>query len=301
MQNSLGYKYSMLAPSGKMIVINVAVFIVMSLAVFLFQLEVPGTYNVFERWLGLFSNPMVVLTRPWSLLTYSFLHGSIMHLLGNMLVLYFTGNIFLNLFNGKQFYNVYLLGALAGGLLYVLSYNLFPVFSGKNIPLVGASASVMAILIFVCTYTPNLEVRLFGMFTLKLWYIGAFLVVMDLLSVSVSNPGGHIAHLGGALFGFIYAKQLQQGTDIGAWFSNLMDGIANLFKGTSGNGGKKAKFKKVYRNKGNQSSKDAKVFNNDKNIHQKKIDAILDKISKSGYDSLTKEEKDYLFRAGKNN
>ncbi|GLB52312.1 rhomboid family intramembrane serine protease [Neptunitalea chrysea] len=299
MQNNFRYQYSMLSPSVKMIVINVAVFILSSLVLFLFQLQ--GTSNFFDTWFGLSSVPMEVLTKPWTLITYAFFHRGIMHIFSNMLILYFTGNIFLNLFNGKQFYNVYFLGAIAGGLLYVFSYSIFPVFSNVYAGIVGASAAVMAILIFVCTYTPNLEVRLFMLFTVKLWYIGVFLVLMDLASIQSGNPGGHISHLGGALLGFVYAKQLQKGNDIGAWFSSLMDGVVNLFKGDSKTAGK-AKFKKVYRNKGGKkASQGTKVFDNDKNLHQKKIDAILDKISKSGYESLTKEEKDFLFRAGKNN
>ncbi|SFU56033.1 Membrane associated serine protease, rhomboid family [Pustulibacterium marinum] len=293
MNTNWSYQYKMLAPHVKMIVINVAIFLLFSLVFGLFQ--IPQAYIL--DWFGMPDSLNGFLTRPWTIITYAFFHGGFRHILFNMITLYFSGNIFMNLFSGKRFYTVYLLGAIAGGVLYFLSYNIFPAFTNSIIPqyLIGASAAVMAILIFVCAYIPNQEVRVF-MFNVKLWHVGIFFVLMDLLQISESNPGGHIAHLGGALLGFVYARQLGQGNDIGAWFSSLMDGIANLF---SGKKSEKTKFKKVYRNKKSTDSS-AKVFNNDKNIHQKKIDAILDKISKSGYESLSKDEKDYLFKAGKN-
>lgn len=299
MQNNLRYQYNMLAPSVKMIIINFAVYILLGLITFLFVLPV----NFFNSIFGVPDDLGLLLFRPWSVITYAFLHGGFLHLLFNMLYLYFAGTMFFNLFNGRRFYTIYFLGAIAGALLYIISYNIFPVFTsiGYQSNLIGASAAVMAVIIFLCSYLPNHEIRLFFFLRLKLWHLGVLFVVMDLAQIQMGNAGGHFSHLGGALFGYTYAVQLQRGNDIGAWFEHFMDWIANLFKSSG-----KTKFKKVYRNPEAQTGKSSKnkgnikVFDNDKNIQQKKIDAILDKISKSGYESLSKEEKDFLFRAGKN-
>lgn len=233
-----------------------------------------------------------ILSNPWSLITYGFLHFDFFHILFNMLWLYWFGQFFLNLFNGKRLLTIYLLGAFFGGLLFVLSYNFFPVFKYDNRPLIGASGAVTAIMIFIATYTPNTEVRIFT-FTLKLWHIALFLFLFDLVRIpSSGNAGGLMAHVGGAIFGFVYAIQLAKGNDIGKWFENFMDWIANLFKPR-----KKKPFKKVHRT--TQPSSQRSKPKDPKSEHQKKVDGILDKIGKSGYESLTKEEKDFLFKAGK--
>jgi len=235
---------------------------------------------------------MDYLGKPWSLVTYSFFHGGFGHVFWNMLILYFFSRIFLNLFDAKKFINVYFLGVIAGGLLFVIGYNIFPAFYATNAVLIGASAGVRAIMIFVCAYIPNQEVRVI-FFNVKLWYIGVFVIVMDLIQMPSANAGGQMAHLGGALLGYFYARQLGKGIDIGTGFSNFLDGIANFFKKTE----KKAPMKTVYRS---QKPK-AKMTKADygKEANQRQIDAILDKISKSGYESLSKTEKDFLFKAGK--
>jgi hypothetical protein len=164
---------------------------------------------------------------------------------------------------------------------------------GVQTALIGASAGVTAVLIFICAYIPNQEVRLF-VFNLKLWYIGAFFVLIDLVQIPVSgNAGGHLAHLGGALLGYIYARQLTKGRDIGEGFSKFLDGLGAMFKKRE----KKAPLRTVYRKKAQGDRKPNRDF--DKEAKQRKIDSILDKISKSGYESLSKAEKDFLFKAGK--
>src|SRR5690554_5256166 len=185
-----------------------------------------------------------------------------------------------------------MLGALFGGLLFVLSYNLFPVFEEQQGYLIGASGAVTAIMVFIATYTPNTQFRIFT-FTIKLWQIALFLFLLDLIRIpSSGNAGGLLAHVGGGVFGYVYALQLMKGNDIGKWFENFMDWVANLFKPQA-----KKPFKKVHRTKRPKSKKSASPIS--KSDKQKRIDAILDKIGKSGYDSLTKEEKDFLFKAGK--
>lgn len=284
---NLKYQYSRLNIAEKLIAINLGIYIVDLLFTFLMN----WNRNTFVQWFELPADFFEFLSQPWSVVTYSFFHAGFGHLFWNMIILYFTGRIFLNLFGPRTFINVYFLGIILGGLLFLMSYNVFPAFMGTRTALIGASAGVTAVLIFICTYMPNQEVRLI-FFNIKLWYIGAFVVLMDLIQIASSNSGGRIAHLGGALLGYVFARQLLQGRDIGKGFSAFLDSLASLFK----KGEKKAPMKTVYRKK--EASKKAKV-NYEKENRQRKIDSILDKISKSGYESLSQDEKDFLFKAGK--
>jgi membrane associated rhomboid family serine protease len=283
----LRYQYSRLSIAERLIAVNVAVFILNALLPFLLGFG----KNAFSQWFELPVNVMTYITQPWSIVTYSFFHADIWHLFWNMLLLYFSGRIFMNLFSARKLINVYFLGVILGGLLFVLSYNIFPVFMGSNTAIIGASAGVTAVLIFICAYIPNQVVRVF-FFNMKLWYIGAFFVFIDLISIPASNSGGHLAHLGGALLGYVYARQLTKGKDIGEGFSKMLDGLGGFLKPKD----KKAPMKTVYRKA--KSAAKSKV-DYDKESRQRKIDAILDKISKSGYESLSKVEKDFLFKAGK--
>lgn len=271
----------------KIIVLNTLIFLIVYLGSFFFKLS-PAN---FVSWFVLPTSSIEFIYQPWSFLTYAFLHAGFWHLFWNMYLLYWFGLYVLNLFTSKRFLTIYLLGAISGGFFYVLAFNLFPVFNDINSNLMGASAAVLAIVIFIATYTPNAMVRIFT-FQIKLWQIGLTMVLLDLFQLpSSGNAGGLIAHMGGAAFGYFYASQLKKGNDIGIWFENLMDSILNLFKS------KKYKhFRKVHRTK---QSVRKKTKPSPTNEHQIKIDRILDKIGKSGYDSLTKTEKDFLFKAGK--
>lgn len=242
-------------------------------------------------WLELPKEFSVFILKPWSIITYGFTHIELWHLLMNMLVLYFVGRSFSNLFNIKTSLNIYFLGIITGGLAYMLANALFPDFLAHASTLVGASAGVRATLIFLCAYMPHYEMRL-GSLRFKLMYVGFIMVALDLVGLFGLNSGGNIAHLGGDLLGYFYATRLRQGTDIGKGFEKIMDAFFGLFSFT-----KKSKLKTVHKNKskvGGYTKGEFNEFNN-----QKKIDVILDKISKSGYESLTKEEKEFLFRAGK--
>src|SRR5690554_3935878 len=286
MATSLSYKYKTANVLVKLIVVNVVAFLIVRLGSFIMGMG-PG---YFSRWFSLSDDLDTLLFRPWTLISYGFLHFDFFHILFNMLWLYWFGQFVLNLFTGKRLLTVYMLGALFGGLLFVLSYNLFPVFEEQQGYLIGASGAVTAIMVFIATYTPNTQFRIFT-FTIKLWQIALFLFLLDLIRIpSSGNAGGLLAHVGGGIFGYLYALQLAKGNDIGKWFENFMDWIVNLFKPRT-----KKPFTKVHRTAQapKRSSKDLK------SDHQKKIDAILDKISKSGYESLTKAEKDFLFKAGK--
>lgn len=288
MTGGLKYQFERLSIAEKIIAVNVLVFILGGLITALGGLY-PGQLTL---WFELPKSFIRFITQPWSLVTYSLFHGGLGHLFWNMLTLYFSGRIFLNLFGADKFINVYVLGVIFGGLLFLFGYNVFPTLLGKDTALIGASAGVTAILIFVCAYIPNQEVRVI-FFTIKLWYLGAFFILVDLIQIGYnSNIGGRLAHIGGAILGYMYARQLLKGTDIGAGFSKFLAGLGNLFKKRE----KKSPLKTVYKNKQNTSNRGVNVK---KENHQRKIDTILDKISKSGYESLSKDEKDFLFKAGK--
>ncbi|RXG30074.1 rhomboid family protein [Leeuwenhoekiella palythoae] len=293
---SLSYQYKTANIVVKLIVINVLVWIGFMLLEWMLN-----SGSIFSQWFSLPTDLSRLLIQPWSLLTYAFLHAGFWHIFWNMLILYWFGQIVLNLFTEKRFLTIYLLGALAGGVLFVLAYNLFPVLITSSAYLVGASAAVRAIMIFIAAYTPNTEVRVI-FFNVKLWHIGVFVVLTDLIQIpSSGNAGGLLAHVGGAIFGYVYAQQLSKGNDIGLWWERLADRVVNLFK-SKPKSAKKANMKTVYKNQTNAQKRTYRSGSRvSKNEQQAQIDAILDKISKSGYDSLSKAEKDFLFKAGKDN
>jgi len=226
--------------------------------------------------------------RPWSIVSYGFLHKSISHLFFNMLVLYFIAQTFSNLFSARLSLKIYLLGVIYGGLAFIIVAFLLPNALQINGPLVGASAGVRACIIFLCVYLPNKSISFFTLrFSLK--YLGIAMVVLDLPGLLSVNSGGTVAHIGGYLSGYFYAKQFHNGKD----FGGFLDGILNYFKSNRG-------LKTVYKKKKTSTMAGQKKKEFDSFTHQKQIDLILDKISKSGYESLTQAEKDFLFRAGKN-
>ncbi|KAB5486999.1 MULTISPECIES: rhomboid family intramembrane serine protease [Flagellimonas] len=280
----LQYQFARLSIAEKLIVVNVLIFILDGLSTALLGHSV-------SHWFHLPKDFLEFVGQPWSLITYSFFHAGLGHIFWNMLMLYFASRIFLNLFDAQKFINVYFLGVIVGGLVFLLSYNVFPTLLNTNTALIGASAGVTAVLIFVCAYIPNQEVRVI-FFNIKLWYVGAFFVLVDLIQIPYgANIGGRLAHLGGAFLGYMYARQLLNGNDIGAGFTKLRNSIGQLFKPKE----KKASMKTVYRK---NTAADSQA-DYDRQARQRKIDTILDKISKSGYESLSKEEKDFLFKAGK--
>jgi membrane associated rhomboid family serine protease len=227
-----------------------------------------------------------VLSHPWSIITYGFLHHSLGHLFFNMLVLYFIAQSFANLFKPRLSFKIYILGVIFGGLAFVFVSMLFPDLLRINGPLVGASAGVRACILFLCVYWPNKPIGFFSfMFPLK--YLGIAMVLLDLPGLMSVNSGGTVAHIGGYLSGFLYAKQLKIGKDLGSFLDVVLDYLKSVNK-----------LKTVHKSKSStMGGKQKKEFNTFP--QQKQIDLILDKISKSGYDSLTQAEKDFLFRAGK--
>ncbi|WP_179319524.1 rhomboid family protein [Winogradskyella helgolandensis] len=283
----LKYKFKNLDVFGKIIAINVVVFIVGLIFKSLLR------FNLFS-YFEMPSDIMDFLFQPWSIITYGFLHNGLLHLAFNMLFLYYLSRLTMNLFRPKMILNIYFLGIICGGLAYLAFANLVPAnFYGVNGVLVGASAGVSALLLFVAAYMPNTEIRLFNSFNVKWKHIAMVIVGLDLFRLMIGlNQGGYIAHFGGYLLGYIYATKLLKGTDIGSGFERSMDTVMSWFK-------PKSNLKTVYRKteKKDYAGKTKDEFNAFNN--QKKIDLILDKISKSGYESLTAEEKEFLFRAGK--
>ena len=269
LKDKLKYSLSVMGQLQKLIVINIIFFIIpliLNTFLWLFELKDISILDYFVVEPDLMS----LIFKPWSLITYGFLHGSFSHLFWNMIMLFYFGNILVNYFGDKRLLNVFFNGILFGGIIYIISYNLFPVFTGVSSKMIGSSAGVMAILFYITSYNPNHTIRFFFV-NIKLLYIAVFLLLMDIIQIPVDNSGGHIAHLGGALIGFLMFRSFK-GIDFVDIYTNLSTRKNN---------------KKIKRNKTFSGS----------NFDQKKIDSILDKISESGYESLTKEEKNYLFKA----
>jgi membrane associated rhomboid family serine protease len=270
----LKLQYKIGTVNQKLVFILVAVFIV-SMPFFLIYSRGALEY---PNWLAITNDLDVFKYFPWTLITYSFLHHGFLHLLFNCIFLYFFGNLFFTFFNSKQFVFVYVFGVVLGGISF-LGYGFFTSYPHQ---LVGASAGIMAVFIAVTSYSPNFMVRLPLIGNVKLWHMAAVYVIIDVFYLLAENTGGHLAHLAGALAGFVYVYFMKQGTD----FASIV--TTNSSKKT------KHHFKKVYKNTQTVSPN---IKNTNKSLTQTKIDEILDKISKSGYDSLSKEEKEFLLKA----
>jgi len=269
----------------RLIYVNLGVYLVVKVIDVIYYLFAIQGDNVLVQWLSVPADVHQLLMQPWSIFTYMFLHQQFLHILFNLLWFYWFGKIFLEYLTGKQLLNVYLLGGLAGAALYILAFNLFPgfreVLSGSYA--LGASASIIAIVVATAVYVPDYTVYLLFLGPVKLKYIALFSVLIDLVTIADGNAGGHIAHLGGALFGFMYISQFRKGRDISKGFSRFVDGFLRLFK-------KRSKMKVAYK----RTETDIE-YNARKKTEQHEIDAILEKIAKSGYESLSKKEKEILF------
>lgn len=261
----------------KIIFWNVGVFLLSLVFFYSFKFG----YFAYPDWVSLSSDASRLPFRFWTLLTYSFFHANFFHLLFNMIMLNFAGRLFLTFFTQKQFLGLYLLSGIFAGLAFIGAYAVL----GETKSIVGASGAIMAVLVATAIYSPLMNLRLLLIGNVKLWHVTAVIVLLDLIYIFAENTGGHIAHLAGAFFGFTYIKLLQNGTDL----SKIMSVPFSR---------KKTPFKKVHKNQAKPQTRNTqKIVTKDKT--QQQIDEILDKISRSGYDSLTKEEKEFLFRAGK--
>jgi membrane associated rhomboid family serine protease len=271
----------------RLIYINIAVFFLFTLvAVIGFLLN---NTEISGKALDLFSVPASfnsLLVRPWTLITYMFTHKDIWHILFNMLWLYWFGRIFLEYLDERKLVAVYLLGGVCGALVYILSFNIFPAFTSvvADSVAIGASASVMAIVVAIAAYVPDYTVQLFLFGRIKIKYMAlAIFVLTSIMDFSV-NSGGKLAHIGGAFFGYFYTINLRHGRDIGKGFNGIIDFIVMIFR-------PRKRLKVTHKKVATEYD-----YNKIKAEYQKQINSILDKISKGGYDSLTKEEKETLFK-----
>ncbi len=276
---------------SQLILINIAVFIFanfINLILWLFQ---SADNEFITRWFALPSNLNALLLKPWTLFTYMFLQENFFHLLFNMIMLYFSGRIFSEYLSHRKLLSVYIWGGIIGGLLYLFAYNTFPVFADSvrvSVPMLGSSASVLAILFAIATYVPNYNVPLIFIGRVKLKHLAIVFIVIDILSIQRGNAGGHIAHIGGALWGFIYVWLIKNNHRMN-W---------GKFKFPKFTFGKKPRPRKAYQNPNyNKRPVTDDEYNKRKKQQQKEVDAILDKISKSGYSSLSKKEKELLFKS----
>ncbi len=272
----------------RLIYVNIGVFLAIRIIhVFFFLLN--QEFPLID-WLSLPASSDQLFRMPWTIITYMFLHFNFLHILFNILWLYWMGKIFLFYFDEKQLLGVYLLGGIFGGLFFVLAYNLFPAFSEiiEFARLLGASASVLAVIAAVATYAPNHTINLLFIGQVKMKYLALFSILLYVIGIASSNAGGNLAHLGGAAFGFLFAIQYRKRQDMTKVITLLIDGAVKLFR-------PRQRIKVTYRQKNNKDIE----YNYQKNLKQEEINRVLDKISKSGYDSLTKEEKELLFKMGK--
>ncbi|MDR1644886.1 MAG: rhomboid family intramembrane serine protease [Tannerellaceae bacterium] len=272
---------------AKLIYINVAVFVIIRLWSVLFLLFNAPDISLLP-YLELPSYPASFFHKPWTLLTYMFTHYDFLHILFNMLWLYWFGRIFLQSFTLRQLGGLYVLGGIAGGLLFMLAYNIFPYFRAlaADSALIGASASVMAIVFAVSFYRKDYCLTLFLLGRIKLIYLALGVFVFDLLAITSNNAGGHIAHLGGAFLGIWFASRIKAGKDLTRPLNRLMDRIANIGK-------RKSRMHVSYKRR------DTYEYNGRQQAANAEIDQILDKLKRSGYAGLSSEEKKKLFDASK--
>ena len=283
---------------GQLLVINI--FIFLALVIFQFILTISGfppdeSSSIFHSVVSWIAVPMhfnELLYKPWTFFTYMFVHYSLWHIFGNMLMLFVFGKIFQEYASSKRVFAVYMYGALIGALLALITYQFIPTFK-LHAPadfMVGASAGVMAIVLAAATLVPDYALQLLLIGPVRLKYIALFVVVLDMIGVTYfDNAGGHLSHLGGALFGYVFVAQMKKGKDLSSGFNSFIFRLKQLFQ-------RKSKIKVVHK----RSISDEE-YNLKRKIRQEEIDEILDKISSSGYESLTKKEKEILFKASNEN
>lgn len=274
----------------KLLYINIVTFVVVQLAAIILKLCAVES-SIWLSYLELPSNLSLLATRPWTIITYMFLHTDVLHILFNMLCLFGFGQLFLFVFSPKHLLSVYIFGGIAGAIVYIGAFNIFPYFAvaKDHTLLLGASASIMAIIVAVATYSPNYDVSLFLLGRIKLKYVAIFTFLISLLSVTGDNAGGELAHVGGALLGFWFGKRMKDGKDITKRFNLAIDKVISLFEK------KPRKFKVTQ-----ARPKSDRDYREEKHNNEEELNRILEKIKRSGYGSLSEEERKNLFdRSGK--
>lgn len=281
-------------PITRLILINVAVFLIISIfRIITFLSGESAIFIIAEEFIkNNLSLPLSfggLALKPWTIITYMFTHFALMHIFWNMITLYWFGQLFINYTNSKKLIPLYLLGGIAGALITILLFTVIPPFQAfLGAPMIGASAGVTAIIVATATLIPNVNMNMLFIGPVKLIYVALFVIFIDVLNVaSYDNIGGNISHLGGALMGYLFIVQYKKGIDLSKGINRFFDWVSGLFKASP-----KSKMKVAYKRKVSDEE-----FNYNKKVEQEYIDKILDKISKSGYESLSKSEKEMLFKA----
>lgn len=272
----------------KLIYINIAIWVIVRLIFVGFKLSGSDGSEILG-WLALPASVELFVSRPWTIFTYMFLHSEFLHILFNVLWLYWFGRIFLEYHNQHKLLSLYLAGGVMGGLAYILAYNLIPIFHDSILSsrLLGASASVIAIVAAIAIYVPNHLVHLFLIGPVKIKWIALFSVVLYIINLSGDNAGGNFAHIGGAAWGWFYMSQLMAGRDVTGWLERTINSIFSWFRPH-----RKLKVKHYAVNPDY-------AYNKGKASQQEEVNKVLDKIGMSGYDSLTFDEREILFKMGK--
>ncbi len=293
--NNLKYRFTSASLLGRLIYINIAVFIVLRLigiTGFLFDFDARPIINYIQ----VPSDVDLMLKQPWTLVTYMFAHYDVLHILFNMLCLWWFGKLFLEFFNQRQMTGLYLIGGLGGALIYLLAYNLLPAFTYQRGMLLGASASIMAIMLAVAVKAPNYKVGLLFFGEVSLKWIAIILIFLDFLSIDTQNAGGHISHIGGALTGCAYALAFRKGIDITNWLNKIIDSIVVLFERLFKKPRTKINQKKYHFKHSDTGTKTKRQDTGISAEDEKDLDEILKKIKQSGYSALSNEEKRRLFQ-----
>lgn len=284
----------------KLIGINLIVFLIIGIAIVFGRLSTPGDYNplipILHDIFTLQGTPSCFIRHPWGLITSIFAHFELFHFIFNMLFLYFISRFFLMYFSNQRMLYTYILGGIFGGIFQLLAYSIFPALQGTEVFVVGASGSVMAIFMAAAFHRPMAEVFLFGVFKLKMIYLAGFFILMDLLRMGSTDNVAHFAHLGGIALGILSIQKIHSKNNIINWTQRTVENIQKSFKGQP-----RMKVQKGGNHKKQYNTRSDEDYNRHKKATQEQIDAILDKISKSGYDSLTKKEKQILFDQSKKN
>jgi membrane associated rhomboid family serine protease len=287
----------------QLILVNTVVFLVLLLAKVGFTMgQELDTYYLIRSQLMIPGGIVDFLHKPWTLFTYFFAHDEIFHILYNMLFLYWFGRLIDEYLGNRRLVGLYIMGGLAGGLLYLLMYNTVPYFqsTSDSARMLGASAAAFSVAVGAATLLPNYTFHLLFFGAVRIKYIVFFFIIMSIAQSAGMNAGGNLAHLGGALMGFCYVKLLQNGTDLGRPIYWVMEGWSNMLR-------PKPAVKVSYRQRSSASAQTSPYAtagaqpSSLSTPDQDEVDTILDKISRSGYESLTREEKQKLFRASQRN
>ena len=280
----------------RFIFINIAVCVILHLAT-LVAWMITGDQAAVLQWVELPSDLSLLIRRPWTLVTYMFSHYALLHILFNMLWLYWLGRIFMEYFSPKQLTGVYLLGGWGGALLFLLAYNLMPSLAGNSVFLIGASASVLAVIVATAVYAPDYKIGLLFLGEVAIKWVAIVTVAIYLIGMETGNIAGNIAHIGGALVGAWFALRIKRGRDITRPLNAVLDAVVGIFNGRSfswpaARRGNKAKPQQETTQQRQQPSR----FDT---VSEEELDRVLKKIKDAGYDALTDAERDMLFKASR--